>query len=205
MIEAQIDEFLDAISESSILFKKAILSFIEKNSSKLEDQLGSIAELEKKADTLRREIENYLYTHSLIPENRGDVLGLLESMDNVIDTAKNTVTNFNLENPDIPEELTQDFIDLAEHSAMAAESIVLAARSFFRDVKTVKDHLHKVHFYEREADKIAFRLKREIFTLKIELSRRIHLTNFVQHTDFVADRAQAVADRLAIYAIKRTV
>lgn len=205
MIEVQIDEFLDAISQGVIVFKQAIKSYLESEQEKLEENINSIKNLENKADNLRRGVENHLYTHSLIPENRGDVLGLLENLDNVIDTAKNTVNNFSIESPDIPMELIKEFIELSEQAAMAAESIVLAARAFFRDVKAVKEHLHKVYFYEKEADKTARRLKQHVFKLPIDLSRKIHLTTFVQHVDFLADRAEAVADRLSIYAIKRNV
>lgn len=205
MLESQIDEFLDAISQGALVFKQAVKSYLDGEHEKFEDLITSIGKLENKADNLRRRIESHLYTHSLIPENRGDVLGLLESMDNVIDTAKNTVTHFSIEAPDIQKELINDFLDLTDNAALAAESIVLSTRAFFRDVNAIKDHLHKVYFYEKEADKIANRLKRHVFNLKIDLSKKMHLTYFVQHVDFLADRAEEVADRLSIYAIKRSV
>ncbi|MFQ5770325.1 MAG: DUF47 domain-containing protein [bacterium] len=205
ILEAQIDEFLDAVSQGALVFKQALKSYLENESEKLEENINTIKNLENKADNLRRRIENHLYTHSLIPENRGDVLGLLESMDNVIDTAKNTATHFSIESPDIPTELSRDFLELTDKAAMAAESIVLATRAFFREVQAVKDHLHKVYFYEKEADKIADRLKRGVYKMNIDLSKKMHLTYFVQHVDFLADRAEAVADRLSIYAIKRSI
>lgn len=204
MIEAQIDEFLDAISQGGIVFKQAIKSYLDHEEVRLQEEIASITNLEKKADNLRRSVENALYTHSLIPENRGDVLGLLESMDNVIDTAKNTINHFAIETPEVPDDLAKEFVDLAKQAADAAESVVLGTRAFFREVKAVKDHLHKVYFYEKEADKIAHRLKEHVFQLDIDLSRKMHLTYFVQHVDFLADRAEAVADRLSIYTIKRS-
>ncbi|MFQ5605994.1 MAG: DUF47 domain-containing protein [bacterium] len=205
MLEAQIDEFLDAVSQGALVFRQAIQSYLEDEHDKLTANITTIGNLENQADTLRRNIENHLYTHSLIPENRGDVLGLLESMDNVIDTAKGTLNYFAIEMPEIPSDLAKDYSALTEKSALAAESIVLSARAFFRNVKAIKDHLHKVYFYEKEADKIALELKRHIFKLDLELSRKMHLTYFVQHVDFLADRSEEVADRLSIYAIKRSI
>jgi predicted phosphate transport protein (TIGR00153 family) len=205
ILEDQIDEFLDAVSQGALVFKHAIKNYLEGETEKFEENINTIKNLENKADNLRRGIESHLYTHSLIPENRGDVLGLLESMDNVIDTAKNTVTHFSIESPDIQTELSKDFLDLTDKAAMAADSIVLATRAFFRDVQAVKDHLHKVYFYEKEADKIADRLKRRVYKMNIALSKKMHLTYFVQHVDFLADRAEEVADRLSIYAIKRSI
>ena len=205
MLESEIDEFLDAVSQGALVFKEAIKCFLERDTERFEENIVSIKNLESKADNLRRRIENHLYTHSLIPEHRGDVLGLLENLDNVVDVAKGTLNRFAIENPDIQMELIKDFLDLADKSTLAAESIVLASRAFFRDARAVKDHLHKVYFYEKEADKIAERLKRHIYELKIDLSHKMHLVQFVQHVDFLADRSEEVADRLSISAIKRNV
>ena len=51
-------------------------------------RLKKVAEGEHQADDLRRSTEAILYTYALIPESRGDVLGLLETLDDVIDRAR---------------------------------------------------------------------------------------------------------------------
>ncbi|MFQ5709439.1 MAG: DUF47 domain-containing protein [bacterium] len=205
MLAAQIDEFLDAVSEGALVFKQAIKNYLEGETDHFEERIITIGNLENTADELRRKIENQLYSQSLIPEHRGDVLGLLENMDDVIDTAKNTLNQFSIESPEIEPELNQDYLELAEMAANAAEAIVLATRAFFKDINAIKDHLHKVYFFEKEADKISYGLKRRVFSMDIALSRKIHLRDFAVHVDNVSDRAQEVADRLAIYAIKRAV
>jgi hypothetical protein len=43
-----------------------------------------------------------------------------------------------------------------------------------------------------------------IFAGDLELARKAQLRNFVEHIDNIADAAEDVADRLAIYAIKRS-
>ena len=205
ILETQIDAFLDAISQGAIVFKQAIRDYLEGETEKFEERIVTIGKLEAKADELRRTVESQLYGQSLIPEHRGDVLGLLECMDNVVDTAKATLSQFSVESPDIPHELDNEYTELAETAANAAESIVLATRAFFRDVHAVKDHLHKVYFYEKEADKIGDRLKRHVFSLEIDLSQKTHLRYFALNIDNLADRAEEVADRLSIYAIKREI
>lgn len=204
-LEVQIDEFLDAVSEGGIVFKKGIENYLEGDAESFEARLETISKLEKKADDLRRTVENQLYTHSLIPEHRGDVLALLESMDNVIDAAKNSLIQFSIEKPEMLAELNDEYLELADGAANATEAIVRATRAFFRDINAVKDHIHKVYFFEKEADRIANRLKRHIFGLDIDLSRKMHFGSVVANMDHICDRAQDVADRLSIYAIKRVV
>lgn len=205
-LESKIDDYLDDVSQGVILFTSGVKNFMNNKTENFNDQRHALDKLEHKADNLRRHIENDLYQHSLIPEHRGDVLGLLETIDDVIDTAKETLDQFDVEKPFIPQELGEKFAELAETSGKAAESVILASRAFFKEVNFVKDHLHKVYFYEKEADKQSDRIKRIAFSSEnLELSQKNHLRYFADNIDSLADKAENVADRLAIYTIKRTI
>jgi predicted phosphate transport protein (TIGR00153 family) len=204
-LESQIDQYLDSVSQGGIVFKQGVKDYIEKNTANFIERITTIKNLEHKADDLRRAIENRLYSQTLIPEHRGDVLGLLESTDNVIDAMKETLDQFEIENPYIPEKLETDFIELSEASVSSTEFLVNAARAFFKDLKSVNNHLHKIYFYEKEADRIGDQIKRKAFKMDIDLSLKFHLRYFASHIQQVSDKAESVADRLAIYTIKRTI
>ena len=204
-LESHIEEFLNSVSEGAIVFEQGVKCYIENDSVNFSAHLKNINELENKADDLRRTLESMLYTHTLIPEHRGDVLGLLENTDNVIDTMKETLYQFDIETPDIPNALEKDFLNLTSVSIKSAEMLVHAIRAFFVEARAVKDHLHKVLFFENEADRIGNNLKRKVFQMDLDLSKKIHLRYFTLHIQNVSDRAEEVADRLAIYTIKRTI
>jgi len=204
-LESNIEQFLNSVSEGAIVFEQGVKCYIEDDSENFSAYLKKIYDLEHNADSLRRSIESMLYTHTLIPEHRGDVLGLLENTDNVIDTMKETLDQFDIETPDIPATVEKDFLNLTSASIKAAETLVSAIRAFFVEARAVKDHLHKVLFFENEADRIGNNLKRKIFKMDIELSKKFHLRYFALHIQNVSDRAEEVADRLAIYTIKRTI
>jgi predicted phosphate transport protein (TIGR00153 family) len=204
-LEAQIDDYLDAISQGALVFNQAVRNYVEKDRKNFKERMEVITNLEHKADELRRTIENRLYVQTLIPEQRGDVLGLLEHTDDVVDTMKETIHEFDIENPYVPEELVPKFIELTGMSIQSAEALVMAERAFFKNVNAVKDHLHKIYFYEKEADRIGNDLKRQAFGMNMDLSQKNHLRYFVLRIQNVSDRAEDVADRLAIYTIKRTI
>jgi uncharacterized protein len=204
-LEAQIDQLLDAISQGCLVFEQGIADYLRPDPEQFEKRLSAIGDYEHKADALRREIETRLYRESLIPDHRGDVLGLLENIDNVIDEAKKTLAQFAVERPEIPADLSPLYLELAHAGVEAAQHLVSAVRAFFRDITAVPDHIHKVYFYEQEADRLADRLKRRIFAENLELARKIHLRYFCLHVENVSDRAEDVADRLSIYTIKRTI
>jgi predicted phosphate transport protein (TIGR00153 family) len=202
-IETQIDQFLDVVSDAALLFNLGIEDYLHGRVSQFEERLAQIREREEKADDLRVAIERYLYERTLIPENRGDVLAILENTDEVIDNIKDSLLQFSIEMPDIPEELDDLWVQTTRASVAAVEQLVGAVRSFFHDLPAVNNYIHKVYFFEREADHLGEKLRRQIFSLDIELSRKSQLRFFAIHIEKISDYAQAVCDRLAIYTIKR--
>jgi predicted phosphate transport protein (TIGR00153 family) len=203
-LEGEIDEFMDNLAQSALAFRRAVQIFLsDGRSAEFDEKLSQVNDLESRSDDLRRSVERKLYAQTLIPESRGDVLGLLENLDSVLNCFEGTLWGFSIENPDIPAEYRNDYGALTEQVTAAVEALVLASRAFFRNADMVGDHMHKVIFYEKEADKVSTKLKRRVFDSDIDLARKWHLRHFVELIDNIADRAEDVADRLAIYAIKR--
>ena len=69
-------------------------------------------------------------------------------------------------------------------------------RSFFRDIKTVRDNGHKVTFYEKESDIKFSALARRIFDSELPLDQKMHLRYFVEKIDRICDQAEdGIRDR----------
>lgn len=203
-LEAEIEEFLENISESALIYKMALVIYLHHGAnSDFDEKLTHVCDMETRNDTLRRKIETKLYEQTLIPDSRGDVLGLLENLDHVLGHFESGLFAFSIEKPQIKPDLVDLFEQLMLAVIESAEFLVRASRAFFRNPEAVFDFLHKVQFYEKEADKISTTLKRVIFDSDIEIGQKIHLKSFVESIDNVADSAEDVADRLSIYAIKR--
>jgi len=201
----KIDQFIDLTAQSSLLFKLALKLYLEKRYDEFENRFISIKQIENQADAVRKDIESQLYEQTLIPESRGDVLGLLENMDYIADSAKSTMLEFSIEKPWVPENIGKGMLDLAEPVNKAVESLVYAVRAYFYDINAVKDHLHLVKFYEREADSQTEKIKRDLFAMDIDLACKTQLGGFIRRIDNLADEALQVADRLNIATIKRVV
>ncbi len=202
-LEKDIDKLLEKIKESAFIFSKGIEFYLKGNDDEFISSLEKVKHLESEVDNLRRSIEKELYQRALIPDHRGDVLGLLETLDDIIDTAEESLKRFEVELPEIPEKWHKDFLTLAEKSKDAAISCVDAASAFFKAVFEVKSHLNKVYHFEKEADRISRELKRKIFQSDLRQSHKIHLRYFALSIETMSDKAEDVADRLAIYTIKR--
>ncbi|MBK8518848.1 MAG: DUF47 family protein [Saprospiraceae bacterium] len=204
---ALIDRFLNLVDQSVLLFKEGVKNYLFNNTDNFKNNLQSLANLEIESDTIRKDIENTLYTQSLMPQLRGDIMRLLEEMDNIIDLAKKNLFQFDVEMPMIPPGLINDFIKLTEISVSSAESAIPAAKSYFNDPASVNEKIHRVYFYEKETDVLADVIRRKIFREmpELHLSEKFHLRYFTLHIEHISDSAEKVADLLSIMAIKRIV
>lgn len=203
-LERQIDEYLDLVIRGALVFKEGVKCYLRGQTDDFARHRHDLETTESNADTLRRSIETRLYMETLIPESRGDVLGLLESSDRVLNRIAETLAQFDVEMPDMIEELKPMYLDLTDASMATVESMVLAVRAYFRDPDQVRDSINKAMFYEKQSDTVGDRIKRTVFKMDIDLSRKIHMRYFTYHVEAIADEAEDVCDRLAIATIKRS-
>ena len=202
-LETQIDEYLDLVIKGGLIFKLGIKSYLDNQMESFEDHLKDLRKVEETADDLRRNIEIKLYTRTLIPESRGDVLGLMESCDKVLNITAETLLEFSVEIPKLLPELKNDFLDIAESSISCLENTVSGIRAYFRNVDAVRDYVTKVQFYKKETNKTAERIKRTVFRTDNELSFKIHTRYFTFHIERIAEESEDVCDKLSIATIKR--
>ncbi len=203
-LEGQIDEFLNKVSEGGLVYQGALGAYLEGKLAVAEEKLAQISTLEKRCDALRRTIETTLYTEMLIPESRSDVLQLLSDIDDLLDGFKHSLMGFVVEQPDVPREYCEGLVALGGQVIEACEYTVRAARAFFRDAPTIRDHVHKIGYFEEESDRVALRLRRQIFASGLPLSRKMHLRDAIRFISEIADNAEDCGDRLTIFAIKRS-
>ena len=206
-LQSSIENFVDRVEKAGLIFREGVKAYLKNKTKRFEEFYHELSELESQADVVRRDIKYKLYTFMLIPESRGDVLGLLETLDDVIDVAEKILKDLSIETPDIPEFIKEDFADLAELSYKAVEELAKCARAFFTEIKLVNNYVNKIHFYEHEADKLEEILKRKIFKcedIKV-FSKKVHLRYFAEKFALLSDVAESVSERIAVYAIKRRI
>lgn len=206
-LEVKINQYLDIVNKSVLVFQRDVSRYIKKNFTEFEKNLNEIQELENGADDYQKDIKYKLYEYMLIPESRGDVLELLESIDNVVDLAKKVIIQLFIEKPDIPEMLEEDFLELTEQSVMAVDTLVKSMRAYFDEIVLVNNYVNKVHFYEHEADKVEERLLRKIFNSEEinSLSQKIHLRDISERIALLSDEAETISEVISVATIKRSI
>ena len=206
VLEGEIDQYIHSVQKSALILYEGIRDYFQQDFELFEKRVDELRKLEDHAANLKRAIKTKLYKQMLIPESRGDVLGLLETLDDVIDSCKNTLLNFSIERPRIPSPLDEQFLRMADYTVRAVEEMVKGVTSYFTDISMTNEYINKVYFYEREVDKVEERIKRSIFSdHDVEkFSYRMHIRSFAESMAEITDTAESVCERLAISVIKRS-
>jgi uncharacterized protein len=201
-----IERFLNLVDQGVLVFQSGVNNYLADDHQLFSENLRNLSTFETDADIIKRKIENILYTHSLMPQLRGDIMRLLDEIDSILDLAKSNLFQFDVEVPYIPAELHPDFIKLTEGSVAAVETVIPASKTYFRDPDMVKEKIHRVYYYEKEVDKIAMAIKRRAFQemTNLKLSEKFHIRYFTLHIENLSDAAEKVADMLSIMALKRS-
>ena len=166
--------------------------------------LEEVHRSESKADDLRRDIELQLYERALIPESRGDVLGLLETMDVIPGMFQSLCYQFLLERIVFPEQFRERYLHLVDVNIKAYNLVRQAVLGLFYS-KDVKDLTDLVDAVESDSDHIERDLIRDIFSSKLDKADKILFKEIVINTGDISDRAEAVKDRLVLAILKRKI
>ena len=205
-IAQMIERYLVKIEECIESFRKALLKYFEKGISREFDELIEKTHIvESLADDMRREIEITLYEKSMIPESRGDILGLLENTDKVLNKAQSVLYQIQTQFLQMPEFLKDDFKKLMDINIEAFKGVGKAIRKLFEDLKVVRDITNEIDKCESSSDRLEREIIKKIFQSNIDIGEKILLKEVVIETGNISDLSQTVGDRLNIITAKRLI
>jgi len=200
----RIDEFIDNIDLGLLVFKEAMKSYLDKDYETFERHYQKLDALENSADRLQREIENEMIIHSVLPQNRDEVVVLIDMLDEIIDSIQDLLGDIDIERPVIPDEINSNLHTIVVSSASAAEELVPAARAYFRAPYTVREKLLKVYYFESETDRFVAQTKKKIYREmnNLHLAEKNQLRYIINNIENISNYAQKAADKLSGMAVK---
>ena len=148
-----VDRLLGTVDHSVLLFKEGVQNYLYDDKEGFAGNLATMASLESEAGALRREIESSLYSRGVMIRYRGDIMRLLERFDHILSIISNDLIQFEIEAPNIPQDLRKEFVKLTELATMAVESTIPGTKAYFTEPDKVSETTNRVYFYEKEAVK----------------------------------------------------
>ena len=171
------------------------------------DRLGADVErthsAESLADDLLAELGAVLYGSALFPDSRGDILGLVEALDAVVNKAEAAIRMPYHQYITVPAELAPSFKELVDTVRECTKSLRKSAEMLFDKFQRAAGYFGKVDQLESQTDVQEAALIEKIFTTDLESGHKILLRDLVSTISDIADRAENASARIQLILIKR--
>ena len=205
-LENKITAFLLNIIQAGVLYNQAMDVYIQEGCVQQFLSLRKqVSKLESENDSYRREIENDLYAHMLLPDMRSDILKLLEGCDKVINKYESNLLVMSVEKPVLISTINKNLPKLIEADLECVSALIAGVKGFFEG-QEIMSYTLRTYQYEHTVDKQAFHIKGQIFDNKtISLAHKLQLKEFIYNIEKISDIAEDVADILKIMAVKHAI
>lgn len=206
LLEKHMDKVGDTVASLPPLFDALYACDYQK----VKDVSEKILKLEHEADNLKNEMRSEIPNSLFMPVDRRDFLGLLSSQDDIADAAEDLSIVLRFKNVRVPDSLKPKLLELVNHVVEIgglANSIVQELDNLMEvsfggpEADVVLKMVEKLSLMEWEADKMQFKVTKEIFAIEEELSKGdfFVLLEIVKKLGHLADKCEKVGKMLRMF------
>jgi len=205
-VEGMLDKYFGECDRCFELVEKAFDILMESgNGPAFEAAVNRTHESESAADDLRREIELTMYSRALLPESRGDLLGLLENFDILLTAAESLLYDLHCQQTVIPEDLMPGFRRLIGINLQAYYLLRKAVDALLHNPRVTLHTVKEVDAKESESDRLEREMLKRSYSADIEGYHKRELKELIRQIGRISDLAEHAADRIGIIALKRQI
>jgi len=203
-VEVLVFDYLELASRCLDCCKQNFEEFYTKNRAddNFWSRIKEVHSYESKSDDRRKDIEFLMYQKSLIPESRGDILGLLEVVDKIPNTAESVLREIYQTDMTLPEEYRPGFKELFEINLEAAKLAVKITCKYFEDPREIESLHRKIDDLESASDIKQISMTRKVFLSSTSEFQKIMLQNLISKIGQMSDYAEDLGDRVKILSVK---
>ncbi|MBW2608950.1 MAG: DUF47 family protein [Deltaproteobacteria bacterium] len=204
-IESLIYKYLEIIKTTERHFSEALNTCIDNG---LCDHFHFLVEqthkFESRADDVREEIKTLMYGKALIPESRGDIMGLLESIDEIPRIFELILYMIKTQKLTIPDLIIQDIRELIDVSLESCDLVFKQVEILFKREEGIRKIVSTIDHNESHCDHIERHLITNIFDSDLDPFQKLQLKDLIINMGEIADQADRVAKRVNIISMKRS-
>lgn len=205
-VQQLIYQYLDSLKMAQDNFLKAMNVYFQKGFCKDFDFLiEQTHKVESKADDTRYEIETMMYAKALIPESRGDVLGLLEAVDQIPGLFELILYMIQTQRLRTPDFLVLDIKELIRVSLECCDLLIKEVEVLFKKSGDIRSLVSNIDNNESHCDHIEQRIITRIFDSDLDPFQKLQLKEMVIQLGEISDQADRVSRRVYIISTKRRV
>ena len=160
---------------------------------------------ESRGDDIREEIKTLMYGKALIPESRGDIMGLLEALDEIPGHFQLILYMIRTQKMVIPDFIVPDIRELIKVSLATCDLLLRQIELLFQGAPRLKDLVSSIDHNESQCDHIERRIITNLFDSNLDPFQKLQLKELVVCMGEISDQADRVSRRVSIIKMKRTV
>ncbi|MBT8342164.1 MAG: TIGR00153 family protein [Desulfatitalea sp.] len=200
-----LEEHAEKVKACAHAFKKAIECHLSTQCDTYESFQKEVVRLESEADAVKRRIRGHLPKGTLLPIDKFQLFRYLREQDAVLDAVEDTLEWISFrEDPGIPDELADDFINFIGAVILPIEALVIMireARTYFKTYKEeqrnkVKEIIATLRRQEHDADRHERHIKRKTLNLDIDPVTIFHMIRLAEYIGSIADHAENAGDMM---------
>lgn len=205
-IESLIYSFLDNLKMTEKCFGEALNTCLDNGiCDEFDFLIEQTHKFESKADDIREEIKMLMYGKALIPESRGDIMGLLESIDKIPGIFELLLNMIRTQKMVIPEFIILDIKELIKVSLESCGLMVKQIEALFKRTEEIMPLLSRIDHNESHCDHIERRIITKIFDSDLDPFSKLQLKELIVNMGEITDQADRVSKRVNIINLKRRV
>ncbi len=207
-VETLIFEYMDTLKLIQESFLDAINACLEDEDHKCEDFEFLITQTHKhesRADDIRDEINNLMYSKALIPDSRGDIMRLIESIDMIPHFFERILFIMQTQRVSIPDFLVLDVKDLIRISLESCDLLSKQMALHLKQKLGIRSLLSIIDTNESHCDHIERRIITKIFDSDLDPFVKLQLKELIITMGGISDQADRVSKQINIISMKRRV
>jgi len=146
-----------------------------------------------------------MYSKVLLPESRGDIMGLLESIDHIPRFCEIILHIIRTQQLAIPDFIASDVREMVSVSMEACELMITQVEDLFQRGRRITELLEIIDEKESQCDVIERRIITAIFDSDIDPFLKLQLKELVLFLGEITDQIDRVSKRINIISLKRRV
>ena len=160
---------------------------------------------ESKADDIRDEINELMYSRALIPELREDIMSLLERVDEIPRTMELILNIMFTQKITIPDFLALEAKDIVRISIESCHLMGRQIEVMFKKKEGVRSLMATIDQNETHCDHIEQRMIIRLFESDLDPFLKLQLKELIVAMGEISDQADRVSKRVNILTMKRRV
>ena len=206
-VEKLIYDYLDTLKSTQKSFLNALEACLLNSvfCENFEYLIIQTHKFESKADDIREEVKSMMYEKALIPDSRGDIMLLLDTIDTIPHLFEKVLYSIQTQKLTLPDFIMTDTKELIKISLECCDLMMREVIALFKKNESIRDLVAQIDGNESHCDHIERRIITKLFDAAIDPFQKLQIKELIGLIGEISDQADRVSKRINIINIKRRV